>query len=285
GLKVWQVRRGRDQLASRGVLAYRKTYQGRGIKLLDKKPASKLRINPRELAARAAAEQLKLRRIIDFCYEKGCLRKFVLKYFGDPKQLSSCGSCSSCSPRSHRVSGESLTLKPRRAGGTLSVTEGRAAAGAPASKLDQFIIEKAPAGDELRQELRRRAELNKTMRASRAVALSVQEPQGRILNEAETLIVRKALSCIARMNGRFGKGTVVSVLRGSKARQVLQNQLDRLSTYGLFRDMSREDISKYMRALIEAGCISVSASHYPTVSLTEFGREVMHNRAQVLLNF
>jgi ATP-dependent DNA helicase RecQ len=284
GIKDWQVRRALDQLGARGVVAYRKLYQGRGIRLLDENPAE-LRINRRELAARAAAEQWKLRRMIDYCYEKGCLRRFVLRYFGDRKHLDRCGTCSNCSHQSPpaRSLGESVSRARRVAAGTLAVSGSRVASLPEASQLDQFIIDNAPAGEDLRRELKRRAQLNKAMMRSAGDQGSSKPQRGRPLNESESLIVRKALSCVARMNGRFGKGTVVAVLRGSRGKQITEHQLDRLSTYGLLRDLSNEDVTAYIKALIASGCISVSGGQYPTISLTEFGREVMHDRAQVLL--
>jgi ATP-dependent DNA helicase RecQ len=285
GLKDWQLRRALDQLALQGVVAYRKAYQGRGIRLLDEMPAASLRISTRELAARAAAEQGKLRRMIDFCYEKGCLRRFVLKYFGDQKQINRCGTCSSCAPQSIQLSTTSKgSSRARRvAAGTLKVGRDRAPARGPTS-LDQFIIDNAPAGEALRRELRRRAEVNRAMREPLADRDSRSPKEGRILSDAETLVVRKALSCVARMNGRFGKGTVAAVLHGSRAKQVVENRLDRLSTYGLLKNLSKDEITAYIRALIEAGCITVSSGQYPTISLSELGREVMHDRARVPLD-
>jgi len=109
-------------------------------------------------------------------------------------------------------------------------------------------------------------------------------PPGRSLNPAETIVVRKILSCVARLNGRFGKGTVAAVLRGSSSKQVIEHRLDQLSTYGLLKEMTQDDITVYMKALIQAGCIAVGRGQYPTVSLTDFGREVMTSRAEVMLD-
>ena len=151
----------------------------------------------------------------------------------------------------------------------------------PATEMDTLIIDNAPTGDELRSELRKRAALN------RAFTESPPEPEplrGRSLNAAEIVVVRKILSCVARMNGRFGKGTVAAVLRGSKSSQVAEHKLDRLSTYGLLRDMTQDDIGLYIKALMQAGCIAAGKGLYPTVSLTDFGREVMAARAEVLLD-
>ena len=92
------------------------------------------------------------------------------------------------------------------------------------------------------------------------------------------------MSCVARLNGRFGKGTVAAVLRGSSSKQVLENRLDQLSTYGLLKSMTQDEITAYVKGLIQADCIAVGRGQYPTVSLTEFGREVMFSRAEVMLD-
>ncbi|HXD51788.1 MAG TPA: helicase-related protein, partial [Burkholderiales bacterium] len=98
GLSDAQVRRALSVLSTNGLITCHNAYQGRGIRLLDERPARALRIDTKELAARAAAEQWKLRRMIDYCYHKTCLRRFILNYFGDRKHLGSCGTCSACAP-------------------------------------------------------------------------------------------------------------------------------------------------------------------------------------------
>jgi ATP-dependent DNA helicase RecQ len=105
------------------------------------------------------------------------------------------------------------------------------------------------------------------------------------LSDEEHLTVRKILSCVARLDGRFGKGTVAGVLRGSKAKSVFSNQLDQLPTYGLLSEYSQDELTRFINALIVANCVKQTGGAYPVVSLTEFGRQVMHNRARVTLDF
>jgi ATP-dependent DNA helicase RecQ len=286
GLNEGQVRRSIAALAARNLIASHNAYLGRGIRLLDERPARALRIDTRELAARAAAEQWKLRRMVDFCYHKGCLRRFVLNYFGDRKHLDKCGTCSNCAPESASL----LKAEQAKAGsssatsGTLTI--GRAAAQskmAGATALDRFIIDQAPTGEELRAELRRKAErldaVGQNVSGGNAQAASV----ARALSDEEVIVVKKVLSCVARLKGRFGKGAVAAVLRGSRSKQVVENDLDKLSTYGLLSGMTQEDITMFIKALIQADCIAVRQGAYPTVDLTEFGREVMLGRASVQL--
>jgi ATP-dependent DNA helicase RecQ len=280
GLSDAQVRRAMSSLSSRGLIAYHNAYQGRGIRLLDSPPARALRIDTQELAARAAAEQWKLRKMIDYCYNKSCLRRFILNYFGDRKHLGSCGTCSVCAPDQEPAKAK----KKSKTAGTLSV-------GSPkignATELEHFIIDNAPTGESLRADLKIKAERKRALSQAESKSEDRTSRQ-RPINEAETIVVKKILSCIARIEkefgkNKFGKGTVAAVLRGSTSKQVRDSQLDKLSTYGLLRDMVQDEITAYIKALIQAGCIAVEQGMYPTVSLTDFGREVMTSRAEVML--
>jgi ATP-dependent DNA helicase RecQ len=105
----------------------------------------------------------------------------------------------------------------------------------------------------------------------------------RALKEDELLRVRKILACAKRMNGRFGKKMLASVLRGSAAKQVLAAGLNELSTYGLLRDMQQDEIEIYIEALIAGSCLQVSRGQYPTISTTELGDRVMREQEQVRL--
>jgi ATP-dependent DNA helicase RecQ len=284
GLTDAQLRRGLGGLSTRGLISHRNAYLGRGIKLLDETPAHELRIDAKELAARAAAEQWKLRKMIDFAYNKSCLRRFILNYFGDRKRIEHCGTCSQCAPDGAFESDSRRTKKQLAASGTLTIAGAGGSARSPklpeASELDHFIIDQALTGSELRADLKRRAELKRVLSP---VTVEPELSGARSLNDAETIVVKKVLSCVARMNGRFGKGTIASVLRGSSSKQVIEHHLDKISTYGLLREMTQEEITNYVKALIEAGCIVVGRGAYPTVSLTDYGREVMTGRAEVRL--
>jgi ATP-dependent DNA helicase RecQ len=277
-----QIRRAIRTLSTRGLISFRNTYQGRGIKLLDNPPATSLRIDKKELAARAAAEQWKLRRMIDFCYHKGCLRRFILNYFGDSKRIDKCRTCSVCAPHLSSYGDSSQFDKARAAAGTLRIGQSRSATLPPATRIEEFIIDNAPIGSELRAELRKRAERDRN-REGASMPSEIQPPEGRGLNEAEALVVKKILSCVARLNGRFGKGTVAAVLRGSSSKQIVEHRLNQFSTYGLLKHMTQDEITGYMKALIQAGCVAVGKGQYPTVSLTEFGREVMLSKTEVML--
>ena len=99
---------------------------------------------------------------------------------------------------------------------------------------------------------------------------AVREP-----TEEEVVIIQKALSCVARVNGRFGRARIAQTLVGSRSKEVVDVRLDQLSTYGLLAEQGAEYVWSLLDALIRAGCVAISSGQYPTLSLTVLGREVM----------
>jgi ATP-dependent DNA helicase RecQ len=100
----------------------------------------------------------------------------------------------------------------------------------------------------------------------------------------EIVILRQCLSGIARMSvkqadgtleGRYGRGRVISMLVGSKSREVLDAKLDQLSTYGLLKHAGTQLVGQYFSLMEKAGHIHTSSGEYPTVSLTARGVEAM----------
>ncbi len=98
--------------------------------------------------------------------------------------------------------------------------------------------------------------------------------------EEETVSIQKALSCVARVNGRFGRGRIVQALVGSRSKDVLDAGLDRLTTYGLLKDLGTDYTWALVNCLIRGGCLEVSDGQYPTLSLSALGWEVMQGRQQ-----
>ena len=117
--------------------------------------------------------------------------------------------------------------------------------------------------------------------------------------EAEVLVVRKALSGVARMSnrtadgwqGRFGKGKIVQALLGSRTREVLDARLDQLSTYGLLRDLGVSFLNELFRELQSAGLIlqnrhvGFNGKEYQTLSLSERGDQVMRGQVACELSW
>jgi len=96
-----------------------------------------------------------------------------------------------------------------------------------------------------------------------------------------TADAQKALSCAGRMKGRFGLTMVAKVLKGSKDKRILEMGLDRLTTYGLFRDWAEKEITEWLYWLVAEGYMRVSDGAYPTVSITARALPVLEGKEQV----
>ena len=113
-------------------------------------------------------------------------------------------------------------------------------------------------------------------------AVSSQHPT-RPPTEAEWLMIQKILSCVARMQGRYGKAKVVQVLLGSRARDLRDSPLTRLSTYGILHGTPRTTIETFIEALLAAECVHVIGDEFPKLALTARGQAVMRRQQSVQL--
>lgn len=70
---------------------------GEGIWVLDRDtPLNRLPIDWRALDERKRREEGKLRQMQAYAYTDTCRRGFVLRYFGDPAAMRTCGACDNC---------------------------------------------------------------------------------------------------------------------------------------------------------------------------------------------
>jgi ATP-dependent DNA helicase RecQ len=92
--------------------------------------------------------------------------------------------------------------------------------------------------------------------------------------EAQWLVIQKVLSCVARMQGRFGASRVAQVLRGEDDAFLRERGLEKLSTFGLLSDWSAAGIRSVLEALVSEGCVSVAPDEYRQVLITPLGVQV-----------
>ena len=99
----------------------------------------------------------------------------------------------------------------------------------------------------------------------------------RPLRDGEALIAQKALSAVARSQGRLSLGDLVRLLRGSKAQRVAEDPLVESPSFGILKGTRAGDLARFLRALGEAGCTQGGLRP----RLTPLGVEVMWRRAEV----
>ncbi|KPL59953.1 DNA helicase RecQ [Rossellomorea vietnamensis] len=99
------------------------------------------------------------------------------------------------------------------------------------------------------------------------------------LDERESEDVTKeaqmVLSCMMRMNERFGTSLISGVLTGSKNKKILEWGFDRLSTYGLMKDQSQKEVGLFIDYLISEGIIQVEGGSFPVLKVSSKGKEVL----------
>src|SRR3954465_12926563 len=84
---------------------------------------------------------------------------------------------------------------------------------------------------------------------------------------------------------RFGRGRIVQTLVGSRSQEILNAQLDRLSTHGLLKSEGGAYLTQLMRELQDAGMLVSSGGEYPMVTLTRRGDEVMKGQTNYELRW
>ena len=88
-------------------------------------------------------------------------------------------------------------------------------------------------------------------------------------------MVRKALSAVARVNGRFGLQLAAKLLRGDADERLSRTRLDQTSTFGCLREHPFDWLQRLLRRCITAGWVELSGGTRPVVALTPSGRSVM----------
>ncbi|WP_394230115.1 DNA helicase RecQ [Bacillus thuringiensis] len=109
---------------------------------------------------------------------------------------------------------------------------------------------------------------------------------GNCTDNRESIDVTKesqmVLSCMIRTNQRFGKQMIAQVLTGSKNKKVIEFNFHTLPTYGLLSNRSVKEVSEFIEFLISDELIAVEHGTYPTLKVTEKGKEVLLGKENVL---
>jgi len=93
--------------------------------------------------------------------------------------------------------------------------------------------------------------------------------------ERVTLIVRKALSGVARVHGRFGLQTAVKLIQGEADERIERAGLTRVPTFGNLKEHPAPWLLALLRRCVSAGWVSFTGLERPVVVLTDEGRAVM----------
>lgn len=97
-----------------------------------------------------------------------------------------------------------------------------------------------------------------------------------------TIPAQKFLSCILRTRERFGAQYVIDVLCGSKAQRILENGHDKLSTWGIGKDLTKDEWFDLNSCLIAEGYVGKTEEH-SVLYVTAKGRKTLSERQKIEL--
>ncbi len=108
------------------------------------------------------------------------------------------------------------------------------------------------------------------------------------LGETESLpdsmiTAQKIISCVARVEERFGVRHVCEVLRGAKTEGITRHGHERLSTYGLLPLLDQRAAENLVHQLLDQELLSRSGGDRPVVTLNARSWEVLRGERQVVL--
>ncbi len=161
-----------------------------------------------------------------------------------------------------------------------------AQAGAPADVVEN--------GRQLLEEMRRFATVVRCRHAMLSSYFGEEYPRNNCaacdlcLGEVEgaadsTLLAQKILSCVARVEQRFGVEHVVDVLLGADNERVRRLRHNELSTYRLLHNMPRKNVTNAVYQLIDARVLERTPGDRPVLKLNAASWEVMRGKRAVTL--
>ncbi len=184
-------------------------------------------LSPEEADAVRASRRRLLEAMVGYCHTTGCLRRYILNYFGEDAAPAAPGQ-------------------------------------APSAREAYIAFGEAAPGDGTAP----------TGGASASVAgcNNCSNCEGTFDAVDVTDLARAVMRCVQELRGRFGKGLVVDVLRGSKSAKVLDMHLDESASYHTV-DASAAQVKEVVELLAAGGYLAITEGTYPTVGLGPRARE------------
>lgn len=227
-------------------------------------------LTPEEADAVRATRRRMLETMCGYCLTTECLRKYILDYFGSARaDVAATGSA-----RAGATGGPADAAAP-------SGTE--ACGSKPSSRTEVRFVglsPQSPAPDDASLTLRTTGgSLDAAASSSSSAGASIthcgncSNCSGDFEAVDVTELARAVMRCVQELRGRFGKGVVCDVLRGSKSAKVLELGLDSCKTYGSV-DASAAQLKEVIELLAAGSYLLITEGSYPTVGFGPRVREV-----------
>lgn len=221
-------------------------------------------LTPAEADAVRASRRRLLEAMCGYCHTTGCLRSYILGYFGEAEGVSVGGRPSgdlgsvSCCARDASGDLGSASCHERDAfsgarGGELSASSGESTNTREAYPSLGGEVPDLPAGT-----ARGCSNCSNCEGAYEAVDVTSE--------------ARAVMRCVKELRGRFGKGVLVDVLRGAKTAKMLELRLDKAASYHTVA-LSVAQVKEIIELLAAGGYLTITEGTYPVVGLGPRARE------------
>lgn len=98
-----------------------------------------------------------------------------------------------------------------------------------------------------------------------------------------TIDSQKILSCIKRVHEKYGAGVITDILKGSNNSKIKSFGFEKLSTYGIMKEYSKDTIRDLILFLIAENYIKTIGNKYPILALNEKSNSVLFENEKVFI--
>lgn len=95
-----------------------------------------------------------------------------------------------------------------------------------------------------------------------------------------TIEGKKALSAVFRTGQRFGTAHIIDVLRGAETAKIVSVAHDKLPTFGVGADYSKNEWRSLIRQLVASGFLRLDVSGFGGLSITEKGQRLLQDKEE-----
>lgn len=99
-----------------------------------------------------------------------------------------------------------------------------------------------------------------------------------------TVLAQKALSAVMRTGARIGIFTLVDILRGSMRQDIRREGFDKIKTFGVGADLSREEWLDYVGQMIQLGLLEIAYDRGNVLMVTPFGGRILRGEEAIELS-
>lgn len=99
-----------------------------------------------------------------------------------------------------------------------------------------------------------------------------------------TEIAQKILSCVFRLQERFGIFYTSKILKGGRFKNVYDQKHLELSTYGILQKFTLKDIQSYVREMVQSGNLDITKDKFPVLKLNQKSHAILKGELKVHLH-